>query len=205
MTMLVLDPYVEGRLVAERKASGADRYDEVWEGVYMMTPIPNTEHQRIVARLTSILLEIIDWPELGEVCAGVNLSRADIEDWTQDYRVPDVAVLLHGSRGEDCDTHWRGGVDFLVEVTSPGDRAREKIPFYSRIGVVELLLLDRQSWTLELYRREKDELQKVGQSDVDGDEALASAAVPLTFQLVSGQRRPQIKVTHVESGRDWMV
>lgn len=205
MTMLVLDPYVEDRLVAERKASGADRYDEVWEGIYMMTPIPNTEHQRIVARLTSILLEIIDWPELGEVCAGVNLSRADIQDWTQDYRVPDVAVLLQGSRGEDCNTHWRGGVDFLIEVTSPGDRTREKIPFYSRIGVVELLLLDRQSWALELYRREEDQLKKVGQSSVDAGEVLASAAVPLTFQLVSGDPRPQIKVTHVEGGREWMV
>ena len=205
MPMLVCDPYVENRLLAERKASGADRYDEVWEGVYMMTPIPNTEHQYLVARLTALLLEVIGGPELGIVCPGVNLSRADIEDWTQDYRVPDVAVLLHGSRGEDCDTHWRGGVDFLVEVTSPGDRTREKIPFYSHIGVVELLLLDRQSWRLELYRREKDQLQMVGQSGVDADEVLASAAVPLTFQLVSGQRRPQIRVTHVDSGRCWMV
>ena len=205
MPMLVTDPRLEERLKAEREASGADRYDEVWEGVYMMTPIPNTEHQYLVGRLTALLVEVIGGPELGIVCPGVNLSRADIEDWTQDYRVPDVAVLLHGSRGKDCDTHWRGGVDFLIEVTSPGDRTREKIPFYSRIGVVELLLLDRESWTLELHRREKDQLQKVGQSTVDAGQVLSSAAVPLTFQLVPGDPRPQINVTHLDSGRCWMV
>jgi len=205
MAILVTDRWLEERLKAEREASGADRYDEVWEGIYMMTPIPNTEHQYLVGRLTALLLEVIGGPELGIVCPGVNLSRADIEDWTQDYRVPDVAVLLHGSRGKDCDTHWRGGVDFLIEVISPSDRTREKVSFYSRIGVVELLLLDRQSWTLELYRREEGRLQKVGQSSADAAEVLASATVPLTFQLVSGDPRPQIQVTHVDSGRRWMV
>ena len=80
MAMLVLDPYVEDHLVAQRKASGADRYDEVWERIYMMTPIPNTEHQFLLGRLTALLLEVIGGPKRGIVCPGVNLSRADIED-----------------------------------------------------------------------------------------------------------------------------
>ena len=205
MAILVVDPYVEDRLITERKVSGADRYDEVWEGIYMMTPIPNTEHQCLVGRFTALLLEVIGGPERGIVCPGVNLSRADIDDWTQDYRVPDVAVLLHDSRGKDCDTHWRGAADLLIEVTSPGDRTREKIPFYSQLGVIELVVVDRESWALELYRQQEGQLRKVGQSSVDGGEVLDSSAVPLTFQLVSGDPRPQIEVIHVDSGRQWMV
>ena len=205
MAILVTDRWLEERLKAEREASGADRYDEVWEGICMMTPMPNTEHQYLVARLTAVLVEVIGGPELGIVCPGVNLSRADIEDWTEDYRVPDVAVLLPGSRGQDCDTHWRGGVDFLIEVASPGDRTHEKISFYSRIGVVELLVLDRQSWTLELYRREQGQLQKLGQSSVDAGEELTPSVVPLTFHLVSGDPRPRIEVIHVQSGRSWLI
>ena len=204
MTTLVTDPWLEERLKAERKAIGADRYDEVWEGVHMMTPMPNNEHQEIVVRLASVLQEIVGWPGLAEVFPGVNLSDR-VEDWEHNYRVPDVAVFLRDGSAENCGTHWRGGADLLVEITSPDDRTREKIPFYSSLGVVELLLLDRQSWTLELHRREKDQLRKVGQSSVDGGEVLASSAVPLTFQLVSGDPRPQIKVTHVDSGRQWMV
>jgi Uma2 family endonuclease len=205
MAILVTDPWLEERLKAEREASGADRYDEVWEGVYMMTPMPNTEHQYLVARLTALFLEVIGGPELGIVCPGVNLSPAEIDDWTQDYRVPDVAVLLHGSRGQDCDTHWRGGVDFLVEVTSPDDRTREKIPFYSQLGVRELLIVERHPWRLELYRHHSGELKEVGRSVRDSSQVLRSDSVPLTFQLVPGDPRPQIKVTHLESGREWMV
>lgn len=205
MAILIVDPFMEDRLVAERRASGADRYDEVWEGVYVMTPVPNTEHQRLVGRLTSILLEIIDLPGLGEVCPGVNLTRRDIEDWTQDYRVPDVAVLLYDGGGEDCDTHWQGGVDFLVEVTSPGDKSREKIPFYSQLGVRELLLVDRDPWSLEHYRHQKGQLDKVAQSTLDADDVLSSTVVPLTFQILPGDPRPQIQVEHSESGRSWMV
>ena len=205
MAILVADPYIENRLLAERKTSGADRYDERWEGVYMMTPVPNTEHQRIAARLTSILLETIDWPALGDVCAGVNLADRDVEDWTQDYRVPDVAVLLCDGNGEDRDTHWRGAVDFLIEITSPGDHTREKISFYSRLGIGELLVVDRQSWTLELFRHEEDELKQVGRSNMETGDVLHSNKVPLTFQLVPGKSRPQIEVEHVESGRRWTV
>jgi Uma2 family endonuclease len=202
--ILLTDPWLEERLKAEREASGADRYDEVWEGVYMITPMPNSEHQGIVIQLASILQEVIGWSGLGEVFPGINLSARD-DDWEHDYRVPDVAVFSKSGSAVNCDTHWRGAADFLVEITSPEDHTRVKIPFYDRLGVEELLLVDRQSWTLELYRREKDQLQEVGRSSGDGGEVLASASVPLTFQLVSGQPRPQIQVTHVDSGRQWLV
>jgi Uma2 family endonuclease len=204
MALLVTDPWLEDRLKAERSAIGADRYDEVWEGICIMTPMPNSEHQGMVNQLASILQEVIGWPGLGEVFPGINLSAKD-EDWEQDYRVPDVAVFLKSGGAANRDTHWRGAADFLVEITSPGDRTREKTPFYSRIGVVELLLVDRESWTLELYRREKVLLQEVGRSSTDTGEVLTSSAVPLTFQLVPGERRPQIRVTHIDSGRQWTV
>lgn len=205
MAILIVDPYMEDRLVAERRASGADRYDEVWEGVYMMTPVPNTEHQRIVGRLTSLLLEIIDLPGLGEVCPGVNLTRRDIKDWTQDFRVPDVAVLLYDGTGQDCDSHWRGAADFLVEVTSPGDKSREKIPFYSQLGVGEVLLVDRAPWSLELLRLQDGELKSIGRSTTEKSDVLHSTKVSLTFQLLPGEPRPRIQVEHAESGRSWTV
>jgi Uma2 family endonuclease len=204
MVMLVDDPHIENRLLAERKATGADRYDEVWEGVYVMVPMPADEHQQIVTRITSILQEVVGWADVGEVRAGVNLSDRE-EDWEHDYRVPDVAVFLAAGSAVNCGTHWRGGADLLIEITSPGDRTREKIPFYDRLGVEELLLLDRQSWTLEQYRRQAGRLQETGRSSVDAPEVLASATVPLTFQLISGDPRPQVKVTHTQSGRSWMV
>jgi len=205
MAMLVADPRMEDRLKAERKASGADRYDEVWEGVYMMTPMPNNEHQEMVLGLALALQEIIKGADLGRVFPGVNLSDRRGDDWDHNYRVPDIAVFLRGGRAEDCGTHWCGAADFLVEITSPGDRTREKLPFYSRLGVLELLVVDRESWTLELYRWKDGQLQSVGKSTGDAAEVLGSETIPVKFRLVAGAPRPQIEVTHSQSDRRWLI
>ena len=134
----------------------------------------------------------------------MNLSDRD-EGWKENFREPDVAVFLHGGKAIDCGTHWRGAADFLVEIISPGERTREKIPFYSSLGVVELLIVDRDPWTLELYRHQDGQLTKVGQSTLAAPEVLASQTVGLTFQLLPGEPRPQIQVTHPATGRQWEI
>ena len=58
---------------------------------------------------------------LGKVFPGVNLAASD-EDWTHDYRAPDVVVFLASGTAENRDTYWRGAADFVIEITSPGDR-----------------------------------------------------------------------------------
>ena len=143
------------------------------------------------------------WPAgLGKVRPGVNLSDRD-EGWQQDFREPDVAVFLRDTKAINRGTHWQGAADFLVEIISPGERTREKIPFYSRLGVVELLVIDREPWSLELYRQQDGQLTMVGQSTLAAPEVLSSQTVGLTFQLLPGQERPQIQVTHPASGRQW--
>jgi Uma2 family endonuclease len=204
MAVMVLDPYVEKQILAERASSDGDQYDEVWEGVYIVSPLPSNEHQRLVYRLSVILGEAVEREGLGEVFSGVNLSNRDA-DWLQDYREPDVAVFLRGGKAIDCGTHWRGAADFLVEIISPGERTREKIPFYSSLGVVELIIVDRDPWTLELYRQKDGQLTKVGQSTLAAPEVLSSQTVGLSFQLIPGEPRPQIQVTHAASERQWQI
>jgi len=204
MTTVVTDPGFERRVHEQRRATGADRYDEVWEGVYWMMPMPNDEHQELVTRLAGLLEFAVDWPGLGRVRAGVNLSDHE-DDWEQNCRVPDLAVFLNEGAAVNRRSHWRGPADFLVEIVSPHDRTWEKIPFYSRLGVVELLIVDRDPWQLELYRHDVGELKLAGRSTIEGGEVLESRSVPLTFQLVAGEERPQIRVTHTESGRLWLI
>ncbi len=54
MTTVILDDSLAERLKAERAERGGDRYDEVWEGVYMMAAMPNNENQRLVNLLATI-------------------------------------------------------------------------------------------------------------------------------------------------------
>ena len=48
MTMLILNPDVQAEIQNHRKTNGLDKYDEVWEGVTVVMPLPNREHQILV-------------------------------------------------------------------------------------------------------------------------------------------------------------
>jgi len=204
MVAFVTDPLLEQELIAQRQQTGADRLDEVWEGVYVMAPLPNTEHQSIVSRLTSVFCELFEWPGLGSVMAGVNVSDRET-DWKENYRVPDVVVALQDGSARDCATHWFGGPDFLVEVLSKDDQTRKKIPFYAKIGTREMLLVDRNRWCLELLRLKGDELVTVGRSELPSSETIRSEVLPLSFRLVAAEPRPQIEAVHAESGHHGLV
>ena len=203
MAMLVLESWVEEKLRADREANGLDRFDEVWDGTYIMSPLPNDEHQAISNQLSFVFQGLIGMTGLGEVRSGMNVSDRE-EGWIHNYRIPDVVVFLRGNTARNLGTHWLGGPDLAVEVLSPGDRAREKLPFYAGIGTREVLVIDREPWRSELYRLEGGRLDLVGASDLDRPEALASEALPLTFRLIDGETRPKIEVTH-EDGRTWLA
>ena len=80
-----------------------------------------------------------------EFFPGCNVSDQP-ERWKRNYRCPDVAVFLPGNPAEDRGTHWYGGPDFAAEVHSRFDRSRKKFGFYAKVGVRELLLVDRHPW-----------------------------------------------------------
>ncbi|MGD0515934.1 MAG: Uma2 family endonuclease [Thermoguttaceae bacterium] len=204
MATMILDPLIAERLIEQRRAWGADKFDEVWEGVYMMTPLANFEHQNLAGKFCTILIELLGWPGLAEVFPGINLA-AQVGVWTEDYRCPDVAVFLRDTKAENCDTHWRGPADFLIEITSPGDRTHEKIAFYDKIGVHEVLIVNRETWTLELYQRQNDQLQKTAESRLPDAAIFASLKVPLTFRLLPGEKRPAIEVAHTAGDQKWLL
>ena len=43
------------QLLARRKLSGADRYDEVWEGRYVVAPDPHSRHGAVQGELYALL------------------------------------------------------------------------------------------------------------------------------------------------------
>jgi Uma2 family endonuclease len=204
MAMLVFDPAMEDRLKAEREESGADRYDEVWEGVYMMAPLADDEHQDLQTKLGAIFQLTIGWPGLGLVRTGVNVSDRE-QGWTKNYRIPDVAVAVPDGAVRNCGTHWVGGPDFAIEIASPGDRSRDKLDFYGANHVRELLLIDRDPWKMELYRAAGAQLRLVGRSELQTEAVLNSDVVPLEFRLVAGNPRPQIEVRHTDGVQRWLV
>jgi Uma2 family endonuclease len=202
MAMLILERDVEAALRAERRARGIDKYDEVWNGVYVMSPLADDEHQDLVGGLCAILRAVIQLTGLGAVRPGVNVS--DREAWKKNFRIPDVAVFLQGTKAENRGLFWLGGPDFAIEITSKGDRTRKKLSFYASVGVRELLVVHRRPWKLSLFRFHDGQLRCVGTSTIEQSDPLRSEIVPLTFRLFPGETRPQIEVRQ-SAEVSWLV
>ena len=204
MTTLITDRHLERSLIRRRRAWGADKYDEVWNGVYIMNAMPNIEHQNLVGRLTYILQYLIVDPGLGMVQPGCNVTdRA--EKWRENYRVPDVAVFLNATKAINKKSHWLGGPDLAVEIVSPRDRSREKLDFYAKVGTRELLLVDRDPWSLELYRLAEGELVLLGRSTVEQPVVVQTEVAPLAWRLVAGAERPMIEVSQRDGSQQWLA
>lgn len=201
--MVLLDPNDFKRIIRRRQRIGADRFDEVWNGVYVMAPNADNVHQFLAGKLFRAFDEALDQWEGSRVLPGANVT--DQDDWTKNYRVPDVLVFLPGNPAEDRVTHYFGGSDFAVEVISKRDRSRKKFEFYARVGVRELMLVDRFPWSVELYRNLNGTFELVGKSEPVRSESLKSAVLPLVFRLLPGEPRPQIEATQSENGRVWLI
>src|SRR5262249_23658504 len=143
-TVRILDVNMAFGLIQDRQTRGIDRFDEVWEGVYVVPPLANLPHQDLVTDLTGIMYQAINMEDRGKVQAGANVSDRRI-GWEHNFRAPDVVVVLTNSRAVNCETHWLGGPDFLIEIQSPGDETERIMPFYSQIQVRELLIIHRDS------------------------------------------------------------
>lgn len=204
MSLLVLDQDLARELRADRKARGIDQHDEVWEGVYVMSPIADDSHQRIVSKLTYAFEQVIGERGLGDVRPGINVSDR-IAGWKKNFRSPDVVVILKGSAAQNHDTFWTGALDFIVEVISRGDRSQEKLPFYSKIGIREALFVERDPWRLNLYRHDGSKLHLVGQCNSVNAPPVGSEVLPFLFGLVEADDhdRPLILLTHKADGRVW--
>jgi Uma2 family endonuclease len=203
--LLVLDEDISEDLIRERRRLGNDRYDEVWDGVYVMPPLASNFHQDLVGDLYAMTREVVYLEGRGRVQPGANVSDRN-EDWKENFRVPDVVVVLNDGTAIDRGTHWQGGPDFLVEVESPGDDTEEKLPFYSQIRVREVLIIHRDSRKLKLLRLNDGEFTEVEPAKLAGRSWLCSEVVRLAFRRVRVRGRPRTVVCRTDGqAGEWTV
>jgi Uma2 family endonuclease len=192
-TARILEPTLVRELIRQRQKMGIDRWDEVWEGVYVVPPSASNPHHFLASKLITILNPIIANQVRGPAQAGANVSDRR-KGWEKSFRCPDVVVVLKEGKAVDCTTHWMGGPDFLIEIESPGDDTYEKIPFYSKIGVRELLIIHHDTRRLRLYRHDGKKLVQVGQADAEGGGPLESEVIPVKFLFKATKAGPRTVV-----------
>jgi Uma2 family endonuclease len=134
---------------AMRKQSGADRWDEMWDGVLHMPPMPNRNHQDLEGSLESYLR--FYWVPIcqGKVYHQINLAA--IGGWSKNYRIPDLVLLLPQRFAIDRNDYFEGAPDVVVEIRSPDDETYEKMPFYRDLGVPEVWVIERDTRKPEIH------------------------------------------------------
>ena len=137
-----------------RRRAGADRFDEVWEGRYVVAPDPHLNHGAVMGDVYALLKPAAR--QLGlRAALTFNLGRPG------DFRIPD-AGLVPGAAGV-----WHERAELVVEVLSPDDMTFDKLDFYTAHGVRELLVVDWQQRSVRCFalqdgQRESDRSEVLG-------------------------------------------
>jgi Uma2 family endonuclease len=161
--MLEVPPH----LLEERRRLGVDRWDEMWRGELHMVPPPAERHQSLGSRLVEVIGPLARERGL-KLAYEIGLFTAD-----DDYRVPDLAVY----RPDQASARGlEGTAEVVVELVSPGDESRAKVPWYLARGVREVVLIDRDTLAVEIHRAAAAPVPEVAGDDAGGGSAVLGCA-----------------------------
>ena len=147
--MRAVMPEVPPDILAWRKRTGADMWDEMWEGVLHMAPVPNRAHQDLEWAMETYLRLRWARPRGNRVYHEINLAAPG--GWPNNYRIPDLLLLTPERFGIDHNEYFEGAPDVVVEIHSPGDESYEKLDFYAQLGVPEVWIIERDRKAPEVY------------------------------------------------------
>jgi len=160
----------------ERRRTGCDRFDEVWDGVLHTVPPPSLSHQDFEYELERALRSIAARRGL-KTFHNIGLV-VPAKGW-QDYRVPDLCVVHPSQMSERA---IEGRAELVVEILSPRDESRDKLPFYASRGVREVWLIDEASRGVEVLALRGQGYERV----VPSDGVTRAPALEIALQVVAG-------------------
>jgi Uma2 family endonuclease len=164
-------PEIEA-LIESRRRTGADRHDEVWNGDLHMNPAPRKRHQLLELEIGAHLRPFARARGLS-VTTGINIGVAD------DFRIPDLTLVSDRS-----DELWVATAELVVEILSPHDESRDKLPFYAAHGVREAVIVDPVARTVEWFASDGTAFAPVEHSELLGV-AVVAFAVQIDWPPVS--------------------
>jgi Uma2 family endonuclease len=175
-------------IASHRRQTGSDRWDEMWDGVLHMPPMPNRFHQDLEGALESYLRHV--WAPMTRWKVYHQINLAAPGGWPDDYRIPDLVLLSPKRFAIDRNEYFEGGPDVVVEICSPGDETYEKSDFYADLGVREVWVIHRDTRVPEIhllrgkrYRKQKPATGGWHRSPATGIELAAAPSVKLAVRI----------------------
>jgi len=132
-------------MIARRHSLGQDRFDEVWNGEYHMSPGPTGPHAMVDSELGVLLYPLAK-------AAGLYATTAfNLGDGPDEFRVPDGGYHRAIPAGA-----WIPTAAIVVEILSPDDEAYAKFDFYAAHCVDEIIVAEPLARTVACYARVGD-------------------------------------------------
>jgi Uma2 family endonuclease len=154
----------------------------MWEGVLHTAPAPAFEHQRILGELLVFLHPLVRARGSGTLVTGINVF--DEVSLAENYRIPDLTFVAAGREAVlAADGTRGGGPDAVLEVRSPDDETCDKLPFFAKLGVLEVIVVDRDSKRAEVYRLAGAQYLAV---TADADGGVVSDTLGVRFHRTDG-------------------
>jgi len=161
-------------MLEERRRSGLDGRDEMWDAVVHMVPPAGDAQQEVQAELFPILAG------LAKRCGLVPRFETGLFNTDSDYRVPDQLFC----RPDQRSARGAEGAELVVEVRSVGDETYDKIDWYAERGVREVLIVHPAGRRIELLRNVGGRLLPVS---AGGSGAFVSDVLDVALATVAGR------------------
>jgi Uma2 family endonuclease len=149
---------ISENILNQRRVTGEDQYDEMWEGVLHMPPMPNNFHQDLEGALEAYLRTFWAPAHKARVLHQINL--ASVGGWPDDYRIPDLLMLFPDRFAIDRVKYFEGPPNVVVEIHSPDDESYAKLPFYAALGVPEVWIIHRDTCMPEIHHLKRNRYRK---------------------------------------------
>lgn len=180
MKVVIREVEVSEAELDRRSRLGLDRWDEMWEGVLHMAPAPGSEHQRIHSKINSFFDRLFERTGRATVWPSINVFNES--STVEDYRIPDFSIVRAGRERLIAKDGLRGGgPDAVLEIRSPGDETYEKFPFFARLGIRDVVVIDRDTKQPEVHRLAGGQYVAVA---ADHDGWVASEVLGVRFRRV---------------------
>lgn len=168
---------VPDAILEDRRRRGADRHDEVWDGVVHMVPQPSPAHNSFQLGLRDALLPIARRHGLQVF---TEAALYDPVTGEANYRVPDLSF----ARADQISRRGLEGAELVIEVLSPNDESWEKLPMFARAAVREVWIVHPETRALDVLI-----LADASYSPVPPrDGAIRSIVLDVDLELTAGPR-----------------
>jgi len=157
---------------------------ELVDGEHFVTPSPNTKHQRVSLHLVVMIGGWLEQHPIGRLFHApydVVLSLFDVVE-------PDLLYISNERAAEVMTSqHLRGAPELVVEIGSPGTRARDetiKRRLYERAGVSEYWCIDPELDVVRVSRRDENRFARPVELSREAGDILTTPLFPgLTLSL----------------------